>query len=258
MELIIDNRESLKDYFSEKYKWVKTQNLDIGDYIFNYKDELACIIERKTVDDLANSIKDGRYREQKERLLKLHPKSKIIYLIEGDITKNNKSFKYNKVSKNTIYSSLINVYLRDNIAVHRTNNISESIEFLEQLGAKIEKQGLKFIQKSNDGNNLFNSEKSKKKQFDKKLVYKLQLSSIPSISSKSADAIIENYPTMVQLISQLNNHDPASRLEIIKNIKCKSGEKSRKLGKRVAENVEKYIFSSACSSTHVSSSSTVS
>ena len=163
MELIIDNRESLKDYFLENdFKWCKTENLDIGDYIFNYKSKLVCVIERKTIDDLANSIKDGRYREQKERLLKLYPKNKIMYLIEGDITKPNKSIKYNKVSKKTIYSSLINVYLRDNISIHRTNNISESIEFLKEMADKIERQGMNFLHKNTESDNLFNNLKSKK------------------------------------------------------------------------------------------------
>ena len=94
MELIIDNRESIKKYFNDKnLEWVKFQNLDLGDYVFNYNEELVCIIERKTIEDLASSIKDGRYREQKSRLIMNYPKSKLIYLIEGDFTKPNNSIK---------------------------------------------------------------------------------------------------------------------------------------------------------------------
>ena len=243
MELIIDNRESLKDYFLENdFKWCKTENLDIGDYIFNYKSKLVCVIERKTIDDLANSIKDGRYREQKERLLKLYPKNKIMYLIEGDITKPNKSIKYNKVSKKTIYSSLINVYLRDNISIHRTNNISESIEFLKEMADKIERQGMNFLHKNTESDNLFNNLKSKKKQIDEKLVYKLQLSAIPSISSKSADAIMLKYPSFNLLFSSLSSLSREDRLKELNLIKCKSGDKYRKLSKRVIENIDKYLF----------------
>lgn len=43
---------------------------------------LDCIIERKTGNDLADSIKDGRYEEQKQRLLTCGIKN-VIYLVEG-------------------------------------------------------------------------------------------------------------------------------------------------------------------------------
>ena len=45
------------------------------------------IIERKSLNDLASSIKDGRYREQSYRLTNtpLH-NHRIVYLIEGDLS----------------------------------------------------------------------------------------------------------------------------------------------------------------------------
>ena len=147
MELTIDNREpeTIKSYFKEKkYDWAKFENLLIGDYVFKYNNELVVIIERKTVEDLAASINDGRYREQKLRLLKNYPLNKILYIIEADLTQDNKSIKYNKVKKSTIYSSIINMYLRDNLNVYHCKNKEETLEFLETLALKIKKQGLKF------------------------------------------------------------------------------------------------------------------
>jgi crossover junction endonuclease MUS81 len=43
---------------------------------------LDFIVERKTADDLAASIMDGRYEEQKYRL-KTSGLSNVIYLVEG-------------------------------------------------------------------------------------------------------------------------------------------------------------------------------
>jgi hypothetical protein len=43
---------------------------------------LDCVIERKTVEDLASSICDGRYHEQKQRLMSCGVK-KVVYLLEG-------------------------------------------------------------------------------------------------------------------------------------------------------------------------------
>ncbi len=53
------------------------------------------MIERKTVDDLMASIKDGRHREQKIRLLKKQKDSvHIYYLIEGSLLYHKKRKHY--------------------------------------------------------------------------------------------------------------------------------------------------------------------
>ena len=83
--IILDNREGkLIDYFKDKPR-ILIEQLELGDIIFriNDNDEVKYIIERKSVSDLYSSIKDGRYREQKVRLLANYPLSKIIYLIEN-------------------------------------------------------------------------------------------------------------------------------------------------------------------------------
>ena len=75
------------------------------------------------------------------------------------------------------------------------------------------------------------------------MVYKLQLSNIPCISKKYADAIIKKYPTMIELITSLKDMDDEKRIELIKNIKYRVSEtKKRKLGIKVATNLNKYLF----------------
>jgi ERCC4-type nuclease len=51
-------------------------------------------VERKTVTDLSDSIKDGRYYEQKGRL-KVSGLRNIVYLIEGPL-KPQKSFSFHQ------------------------------------------------------------------------------------------------------------------------------------------------------------------
>jgi len=53
---------------------MEVKNLDIGDIII-YNGSYKLIIERKTINDLVSSIKDGRYREQKMRLLSYRKKN---------------------------------------------------------------------------------------------------------------------------------------------------------------------------------------
>lgn len=53
----------------------EVRKLNVGDYVFIFRDYvgnelvLPYIIERKRIDDLAGSIKDGRYHEQKVKIL---------------------------------------------------------------------------------------------------------------------------------------------------------------------------------------------
>ena len=89
MDLIVDSREGkLKEYFDSINEEItklginiKYQNLNLGDIILKCND-IELIIERKTIYDLFSSIQDGRYKEQKYRLLKNYNLSQIVYLIE--------------------------------------------------------------------------------------------------------------------------------------------------------------------------------
>lgn len=109
MLIKIDYRES--DLHSEciqivsfsKYKTpikIVSENLPIGDIIICHDDgsEVA-LIERKTLNDLAASIQDGRYKEQSFRLhnCSVHNHN-IYYLIEGDL----KYYKNPRVDKQTL------------------------------------------------------------------------------------------------------------------------------------------------------------
>ena len=243
MELIIDNRESIKNNF-QKYDWASYSNLALGDYVYKYNNKIVTIIERKTIEDLSASIGDGRYREQKGRLLSNFSKNIILYIIEGDLTKDNHSFKYNKIPKSTIYSTIINMYLRDNINVFHSNNKSETIEFLENIAHKIQKQGISFITNNcNYTDCLIKSVHSiKNKNINEKTVYKSQLCSIPGISSTYANTIIETYPNMINFITELSKLNKEDRFNTLKNLVNNKMKKKRKLGKKVAINIEKYLF----------------
>ncbi len=61
----------------------KTANLTLGDFMWVYKNKvLNFIMERKKADDLASSIIDGRYKDQKYRL-KNCGISNVYYVYEG-------------------------------------------------------------------------------------------------------------------------------------------------------------------------------
>ena len=77
MRLKIDNRErkliqllkAYNDQFGFKNIEFVVEKLDLGDFIIcDDNDNEKLIVERKSLNDLASSIKDGRYIEQSHRL----------------------------------------------------------------------------------------------------------------------------------------------------------------------------------------------
>ena len=87
IKIINANLEMISNY--KDLKLVQEQ-LPLGDIIINDGLNDLVIIERKSLSDLAASIKDGRYEEQSYRLNGLpHHNHNIIYLIEGDFARFN-------------------------------------------------------------------------------------------------------------------------------------------------------------------------
>ena len=192
MTLIIDNRESIKHLFDTSYPIV-FKNLDIGDYVIQFQGEPLVIIERKTVEDYAASIKDGRGREQKARLLGNFPKRKILYIIEGDMSRNNKSFTYNAVSKKTIVSSVLNCIFRDNISIFHTKNSDESVFFIQTLYAKLAKNNACFRQTKTYDDSLISTICIKKnKNITPAICQNMMLNLFGEIKYNMFKGIIEN------------------------------------------------------------------
>ena len=103
------------------------------------------IFERKSINDLATSINDGRYTEQSFRLDKssIHNHN-IIYLIEGDIRQYNGG---TRINKNTLYSSMVSLNSYKGFSVMRSFDVNESANIIVQAICKIikNKQKLLFI-----------------------------------------------------------------------------------------------------------------
>ena len=141
--LHIDYREhKLKSYFKDinlvynkKKVNVVIENLDLGDIVIKKNNKELLVIERKTLSDLHSSINDGRYKEQKKRLMENFISFQIVYLIENcNIDFIKKKFKY---VESIITGSIINSTFRDNIKILRTNNIDDSINYIKTLVKKV-------------------------------------------------------------------------------------------------------------------------
>lgn len=111
--------------------------LDIGDFILeNSSGEEIIIFERKSVQDLASSIQDGRYNEQSMRLnaTPLHNHN-IQYIIEGSIdTYRN---KYSRITKEAIYSAMFSLNYYKGFSVMRSENVAETGTYIVKVIKKI-------------------------------------------------------------------------------------------------------------------------
>jgi crossover junction endonuclease MUS81 len=213
MNLIIDTRERkiielLKNENKIKYE---IKQLDIGDFIFedlkNEKNNI--IIERKSIQDLLSSIVDGRYKEQKMRLLASC--YNIMYIIEGHI------------EDDKVYSAIVSMSL-EGINVIHTNNLEKTVHVIYKLYEKLLKNGF------NNANNKKNDYSTvvkvcKKKNITPSICAIVQLSQIPGISNKTATLIIDMYETMSNLVLQFEKQSPSMLSEIKINEKRRLGNK---------------------------------
>lgn len=244
MKLIVDNREQIKEEFGDID--VELANLIIGDYQFNIEDKPFIIIERKTIDDYAASIKDGRLREQKKRLLNNCGEAFVLYLVEGDLTKNNGSYPYNRVEKDTIISSIVNTMVRDGVHVFHTKDKDETIFFLSSLYKKLKKQGNSFINKKTDYRqdlvaNL-NCNISKSKNITPNLCFKMMLNTIPKVSNKISERVANRFETLHNFISQMDKiESEEQKLNTIISIKMSDDAKGRRISKTSAQNIITYM-----------------
>lgn len=90
------------------------------------------IVERKTVSDLLSSISDGRYHDQKCRLINSDAKS-LMVLVEGYDSKNVKD----ATNKKKLLSSFSHTLFLDQICVYHTKNLTETFEFLNHTANEL-------------------------------------------------------------------------------------------------------------------------
>ena len=131
----------------EKIK-IKVENLKLGDIVISDDDDGGngnelLLFERKSLNDLASSIKDGRYVEQSYRLdgYESIPNHNIVYIIEGDLSKWKENTKYNgRVNKKTLLSSMCSMLYYKGFSVIRTMNITETCELILNWADKLQRE----------------------------------------------------------------------------------------------------------------------
>lgn len=240
LNLVYDSRElKLKEYLESTDKiQIIQEYLDLGDIIFRNDSKDILIIERKTMGDLYSSIQDGRYKEQKIRLMNHYSNHQIVYIIEGTISCSSKFFKK---AKPITDGALLNMTFRDKLNVIRTKDVSDTASILYKIGNKIIKNPEFFKNDSeiNKINYLDTIKICKKDNMTPKLCNIVQLSQIPGVSKQMAEIIIEKYNSLSNLImeyTKLNNLEDKQKL--LKNIELTN----RKIGPVISKRIYEFLF----------------
>ena len=233
---------------------LKVEMLPLGDVIISDDDDNELIIiERKSINDLLASIKDGRYEEQSYRLSgsPIHNHN-IIYLIEGLI-------HAKKVDKNVVYSAIFSLNHYKGFSVMRTVSMEESAVFIVNSAKKMMantrlKKSPHYSSQSPspslsetitsvdivDNNKSYSSvvKKVKKDNITADNIGEIMLCQIPGISSITAGAIMTHFDGSLQTLLTRIKECPDCLKEVTY---LNTKNQTKHLNKTIIENIVKFL-----------------
>lgn len=167
-------------------------------------------VERKSIADVAASLKDGRWHEQKLRLVGTG--ARIIYIVEGYTFDEAKPVC--GINGKAIATMLWNAVMRDNIHVVHTKNIEQTASALAGFAARLHSGSAE----SWFGDHTIELERrhqssllkcKRKDNITEGTTFKMQLCTVPGISACKADALCTtlNVQSMLQLVTLINEQE---------------------------------------------------
>jgi ERCC4-type nuclease len=147
------------------------------------------VLERKTLADLVASIKDGRWREQKSRLLTYcaEANKRPAYIIEGSL-----QFPPNGMSASSIRKLMHRLQFRYSICVLMTDDVNDTAGLIETLVEQITADPDAFQSPSGPPKQYYEGVQVSKKanKEDPANFARTVLMQCPGVSAAIADAII--------------------------------------------------------------------
>lgn len=153
------------------------------------------VVERKALADLQSSFGDGRYRDQKARLINCDA-DHVVLLVEGYAG----SKVRDATAKKRLLSSFVHSMYRDNIGVYHTPTLQDSWDWLHHTCVAMGEGRLvrtaEYMERTKYTDQI---QMNRKTNLTPARGLELQLASIPGVSAKMARAVVAEYPTMVAL-----------------------------------------------------------
>jgi ERCC4-type nuclease len=222
MKLVVDTREhKLHNLITCPFE---IEQLHIGDACIKQGDTVLIAIERKTVDDLAASIKDGRFKEQLMRLQSCG--AQVAYVIEGHKGYMDDGF-VNGLPLKAINSTLYKLQFKYKIPCFHTGNTFGTATLLAGLLSRFETGKHEEWGESPSTEDYTNAaiKPIKKENLTTELAFIQQLCCIPGISSAKAKLILSELKcaNMFELVQKLGSTtaNPSATLTNIPGIGTK-------------------------------------
>ena len=190
---------------------IERKSIELGDiHIIIHGDGQVLrtlIFERKTLPDMVASITDGRYREQKARLLSNVESRNIVYIVEGDTI----CASLKRGAKN-ISSAYFNMLFRDDIHPLFTHDVGDTAQLITALCIKIIEKPSNYLLSSTsssasatpkDYTQCIKLKSKKNHNIIPQNCFVLQLSQKPTISNVIAKNVIAVYPSVAALVAAM-------------------------------------------------------
>ena len=207
---------------------VERQRLDVGDVILSFEDS-DYIIERKTWNDLISSICDGRWSDQKKRMLQANDddnkKKQYAYIIEGELTDWVDGGR-SKMNQTAVWAALIKTQVRDNIHIFHTKDKLSSVQLILYLHKQFKTNGFETkLDRTITG--LGVNKRKRDNLSSPESLYTAMLTIIPGMSKQKADTITASFPTVLKLTT--------ANEQQIAELKCNDRKIGHILAKKIHE-----------------------
>jgi ERCC4-type nuclease len=235
---------------------LQSEALPVGDVILSSADGETdyIVFERKSLADLAASIRDGRYKEQSLRLQAFPNVSNhnVVYIIEGDFARYNDRFS--KIGKGALQSAMCSLNYYKGFSVVRTTSVVETYDIIHSYANKLAASPAPYghyhchhdvggpAQSEEGGAQLgtvgycsvLKVKQVKCENITPQNIGEIMLCNIPGVSTKTAAVIMKRYPTMRALMDALKESS-----ECLDDIRL---ETQRKLSKQCIHNIYNFLM----------------
>jgi len=176
--------------------------LEVGDVCVEGPGKVV-VLERKTFSDLCASLRDGRYANQKARLLAEQERRAITfaYLVEGCPPP--ETGTTHKTPNAHAYAALTKMALRDGIASLWSASAADTARRVAYIARTCQANGFdaetKLREHAAGGYSAFVKHTSKRKNCDDNQ-FTVMLTTIPGVSARLATAVAQHFPTAAALV----------------------------------------------------------
>jgi len=237
---------------------LRSEALPVGDVILSSADGETdyIVFERKSLADLAASIRDGRYKEQSLRLQafpNVHCHN-VVYIIEGDFARYNERFS--KIGKGALQSAMCSLNYYKGFSVVRTMSVVETYDIIHSYANKLaaspapyghyqDEEGGVVVPVGAQGGvrgtvgsptycGALKVKQVKCENITPQNIGEIMLCNIPSVSTKTAAVIMKKYGTLGALMDALKGST-----DCLDDIRL---ETQRKLSKQCIQNIYNFLM----------------